>query len=273
MAQEALRQLMTDKLSPSDLRVLCYDLEINYDEQLQGSLKSDKVVALLVICERKRLGSKLVNQCRKLHPEIVWPDWQESTQSGTDVLKSSIASAEKTQPDQATEAEQPLLEKSDEALDDIVRYLMSERPKFNSTWFARRREFMETSYTAISSASKQLDLLVTVPYMAKDTIESCQQLSSQAKDLMKLLQKVGIGPRSPHPKRELHNNLYLIDERAAEAIRNLEQIINAYYAEDSPQATLLELHLGLKGLKSSTEYTLLWLNRTIAKLDNIYPNY
>lgn len=104
MAQDALRQLITDKLSQSDLRALCYDLQINYDEQLPDSVKSDKVVALLVICERKGLGSRLVTQCRKLYPDIVWPDWQKSTQGRTNALKSSFSSAAKTQPDKPTVA-------------------------------------------------------------------------------------------------------------------------------------------------------------------------
>lgn len=73
MSDANLRQLITDNFSESDLRAVCYDLGINYDEQLQGPLKSDKVVSLLTYCQRRNCNDKLIEICSHSRQDLPWP--------------------------------------------------------------------------------------------------------------------------------------------------------------------------------------------------------
>ncbi|MCP4428785.1 MAG: protein kinase [Chloroflexi bacterium] len=57
----------------SELRNLCFDLNVNY-ENLSGDTLQNKAGALIRYCRRHGLLSELMAQCRKLRPHVAWPD-------------------------------------------------------------------------------------------------------------------------------------------------------------------------------------------------------
>jgi hypothetical protein len=56
-----------------ELRSLCDDLEIDYDD-VPGRAKSAKVRELVRYCERRGRLTKLIGRCRELRPHVDWPD-------------------------------------------------------------------------------------------------------------------------------------------------------------------------------------------------------
>jgi predicted NACHT family NTPase len=65
-----LRQLLNSHFSESELRDLCFDLELDY-EQLPGDRKGDKARELIMYCERHGRIDELVTMCRKLRPHAL----------------------------------------------------------------------------------------------------------------------------------------------------------------------------------------------------------
>lgn len=127
MPNPSLRQLITENFSASDLRAVCYDLEINYDEQLQGPLKSDKVVSLLTYCQRRGCTDKMVEICSQLRPDLPWPGRPQNAlpkvkpnrlQSRRDSLLSGNIDAA-NQPNKAMN-EQPESKNSDRPLFPLI---------------------------------------------------------------------------------------------------------------------------------------------------------
>ena len=81
MAQEAktppevlaqLRHNLAEHFSDEELRVLCFDLRVDYHE-LPGEAKSVKVVELISYLERRDRLSELVRKCSELRPNVAWP--------------------------------------------------------------------------------------------------------------------------------------------------------------------------------------------------------
>lgn len=62
-----LRQVLTEKFNDQELRNLCFDLAIDY-EDLPGSAKGDKARELILACLRHDRVQELVEQCRRLRP-------------------------------------------------------------------------------------------------------------------------------------------------------------------------------------------------------------
>lgn len=71
-ARVELRSLMDACFSLSDINTLCFDLHIDF-ENLQGSIKIDKIKALIGHCEQAGRLPELVEQCRRQRPFIAWP--------------------------------------------------------------------------------------------------------------------------------------------------------------------------------------------------------
>jgi hypothetical protein len=71
--RNALRTLMMKVFDASDIRTLCFDLEIDY-ENLQGNKKVDKIRELIHYCERSGIIESLIGTCREERPKSVWPD-------------------------------------------------------------------------------------------------------------------------------------------------------------------------------------------------------
>jgi hypothetical protein len=68
-----LRQLLTKHFDDGELRDLCFDLHIEYDD-LPGAGRKDKVRELVARCERHVRIPELVEECRRLRPNVSWED-------------------------------------------------------------------------------------------------------------------------------------------------------------------------------------------------------
>src|SRR5262245_15533549 len=69
-----LRQILTIYFDESELRTLCFDLEIDY-ESLAGQGKRDKARELVAYAARRGRTAELVRLCRDLRPNV---DWQKA---------------------------------------------------------------------------------------------------------------------------------------------------------------------------------------------------
>jgi hypothetical protein len=68
----ALRQLLTDLFDDGELRTLCFDLRIEY-ENLPGLSKADKARELVAYVNRHGRRADLLAICRRLRPKAAWP--------------------------------------------------------------------------------------------------------------------------------------------------------------------------------------------------------
>lgn len=66
-----LRHVLTNYFNDSELRNLCFELNIDY-ENLHGQGKIDRVIDLVMYAERHGRTIELVTQCRRLRPHIDW---------------------------------------------------------------------------------------------------------------------------------------------------------------------------------------------------------
>jgi hypothetical protein len=64
-----LRRTLTDRLTTSDVRTLCFDMELDYD-MLGGENKGDKVRELVLYAEMRGLVPKLTEAILQLRPDI-----------------------------------------------------------------------------------------------------------------------------------------------------------------------------------------------------------
>jgi len=70
-SRSSFRDKVTRFLSGSELKTLCFDLGIDYDE-LNGETKSERVVDLLSICKKNELMDDLVRLLLDLYPHEDW---------------------------------------------------------------------------------------------------------------------------------------------------------------------------------------------------------
>jgi hypothetical protein len=68
-----LRQLLTDYFNETELRNLCFDLDVEY-EDLSGPTKADKARELVALLKRCDRISELIKLCSKLRPNVPWED-------------------------------------------------------------------------------------------------------------------------------------------------------------------------------------------------------
>ncbi len=68
----ALRQTLTDLFDDGELRTLCFDLGIGYDD-LPGQSKADKARELVAYVNRHGRLADLLATCRELRPKAAWP--------------------------------------------------------------------------------------------------------------------------------------------------------------------------------------------------------
>lgn len=66
-----LRQFITKQFNVEELRTLCFDLNVEY-ENLSGESKTGKVRELIVYAERYGLLQKLLEQVREMRPNVPW---------------------------------------------------------------------------------------------------------------------------------------------------------------------------------------------------------
>ena len=67
--QAKLHQTLTDNLDEGAVRILCFDLGIEYD-RLNGATKSEKLDALIGFCVRRQIVNQLLGTLRVEQPEI-----------------------------------------------------------------------------------------------------------------------------------------------------------------------------------------------------------
>ena len=68
-----MRHNLNDYFSESELRELCFDLDVPF-EDLDGRNKRDKALALIKYLERRGRLSELIALCRDLRPNVEWLD-------------------------------------------------------------------------------------------------------------------------------------------------------------------------------------------------------
>ncbi len=86
-----LRQLLLDHFDESELRALCFELNIKY-EYLKGDALTDRVLALIGYCERRDLLTELAKKCRQLRPNVNWPDIPPEFTSPSEQLQKEAGS-------------------------------------------------------------------------------------------------------------------------------------------------------------------------------------
>jgi formylglycine-generating enzyme required for sulfatase activity len=77
-----LRTLLAERMSLSDVQAICFDLAVDF-EDLGGSAKSDRLIALLKRLDREGRLSDLVAWGREQRPDIPWDEIQAEVASGT----------------------------------------------------------------------------------------------------------------------------------------------------------------------------------------------
>ncbi len=70
VARATLRRIMTKSLSEDDLKIICFDLYVDY-ENLGGNTRRIKVIELIKYCERKKRIHELVEIIRYLRANNV----------------------------------------------------------------------------------------------------------------------------------------------------------------------------------------------------------
>lgn len=66
-----LRQILTDRFGAGELRTLCFDLGIDYDD-LPGDGKTDKARELVSYLDNRGRISELIEMGRQLRPNVTW---------------------------------------------------------------------------------------------------------------------------------------------------------------------------------------------------------
>ena len=66
-----LRKTFVDTFNLTELKNLCFDLDVRY-ERLAGNNLDDKVRNLLEYCRRYKRLDDLLTECRRVKPDIGW---------------------------------------------------------------------------------------------------------------------------------------------------------------------------------------------------------
>ncbi len=70
--KDKLINLLVNDLTENELRVLCNKILVNYDKDLQGDVREVKVRELVDRLERRKKLDKLIEEGRKLYPDMNW---------------------------------------------------------------------------------------------------------------------------------------------------------------------------------------------------------
>jgi hypothetical protein len=85
-----LRKLLAARFNTGELRTLCFDLGVDY-EDLPGESKADKARELVSYCERRDCLDKLVQIGRQLRPDVPWQTPAATGKPGASAPVSTIA--------------------------------------------------------------------------------------------------------------------------------------------------------------------------------------
>lgn len=81
-------KLLRDSFDESELREICFHLNIDY-ESLRGQGKKEKTLSLLEYCFRTKREQELVTICRKLRPKHEWPELTKKAVNSNSLEASS----------------------------------------------------------------------------------------------------------------------------------------------------------------------------------------
>ncbi|MCP4422084.1 MAG: hypothetical protein GY805_36185 [Chloroflexi bacterium] len=79
-----LRQNIVNSFSLDEIRGLCLDITINYEE-LTGEALSARAVSLVAYCQRRQLLTALISRCAELRTRVNWWDGLDAYKVGTAV--------------------------------------------------------------------------------------------------------------------------------------------------------------------------------------------
>lgn len=94
--KSVIRDNLATLFSLSELRSLCFDLEIQYDN-LHGDTIMEKSIELVDYCYRHGLKTTLVIECQKLRPHVFWPTAEDVNASSTSSLRTNVIALNKNE--------------------------------------------------------------------------------------------------------------------------------------------------------------------------------
>ncbi len=171
-----LRKKIQDRFSPSDLRILCFDLGMDYDD-LPGSGKAVKVVGLIQHFRKRDDLESLMAYCQEERPRIHWDD---CLIPDPDPAESSPPTTEK-QPESA-KRKRPLTQVNG------IGSVFAER---------LHQHGINTLKQLVAMDETQLDKIIQAEGRAERILAEANLILNPSKPKgQKLLQKVkGIGPK------------------------------------------------------------------------------
>ncbi|MAT96308.1 MAG: hypothetical protein CL608_04125 [Anaerolineaceae bacterium] len=81
--QRKLRQAIVDAFDESELKTLCFDLNVDYDTLPLGN-KVDKARGLIALCLRDQRVDELISLCESNRPRIAWREMMTTAVADTD---------------------------------------------------------------------------------------------------------------------------------------------------------------------------------------------
>ena len=77
-----LRQNIVTSFNLDEIRGICLDIGINYEE-LSGETLSTRAISLVSYCQRRQLLTTLTSRCAELRPRVAWWDGLDAYRPGT----------------------------------------------------------------------------------------------------------------------------------------------------------------------------------------------
>ncbi|MCP4426510.1 MAG: response regulator [Chloroflexi bacterium] len=68
-----IRHLLVDHFDIGELKALAFDLDIDF-ENISGQNKNERIIELILYCERNQCLQELLSLCREIRPKVIWPD-------------------------------------------------------------------------------------------------------------------------------------------------------------------------------------------------------
>jgi hypothetical protein len=85
-----LREILIDYFSESDLKTLCFQLDVEYADLGPGG-RADRARELVIYFDRRRRLHRLVEEGRKLRPDVPWEDATEQPEGEIESLRRQLA--------------------------------------------------------------------------------------------------------------------------------------------------------------------------------------
>jgi hypothetical protein len=84
-----LREILVEYFSESDLRNLCFQFDVDYADLGRGG-RADKARELVIYFHQRRRLHALVEEGKKLRPDVPWEDAPDQQQADVDLLRSLL---------------------------------------------------------------------------------------------------------------------------------------------------------------------------------------